>query len=391
MSVFKIKFKDRRGRDISTEITADNESIAREIIRKRGKLISIKKKLFDIEFAMTPGERQTFLRNLSTLLASRKGASDALRAIEYSFSGTIKKVSAKMLLLLENGVSLINALETTCAKKHFPETTLALIKAGERSGKTWKALRDAAEFELEMEEMKKGSNKDIYIAVFGFLFAMIVVLAVEFKFKAEFVNSPYIKMLGATVDLTIVEYMSFFTLLSMSIIGSCFIFLLILGTIGKKIFPFLADKIILKIPFYNTLVLSRNNYITLYGLSLMVSSGVSMERSLHLAERSAAKGSLKNDLKNATMAVKKGKPWPPYMTTFHEVDKAALDGAVDKSQIGNILHHLARNNRDTYKQVAQTVGPVLQFLAAFYVIMSGAILFGYTMLPMLQASSQAFG
>lgn len=79
------------------------------------------------------------------------------------------------------------------------------------------------------------------------------------------------------------------------------------------------------------------------------------------------------------------------MTTFHEVDKAALDGAVDKSQIGNILHHLARNNRDTYKQVAQTVGPVLQFLAAFYVIMSGAILFGYTMLPMLQASSQAFG
>lgn len=388
VKTFGVKYLDRRGRKVSTFVDAKTEKDMKDIVSRRGKIISYKERKFALEFAMTPAERQTFLRNLSTLLASKKGASDALRAIEYSFSGTIKMVSSKMLGLMESGISLINALEKVCNKKHFPETTMALIKAGERSGKTWKALRDAADFEMEMEELKRGSNRTIYIAIFGFLFAFAMVFTIEIWIKDMFVE--YMKPLGGDMDLKAIDLLSFFTRWSMGILGFVFIALLLLSTVIKKIAPFSADQIILKVPFYNTLVLAKNNYITLYGLSLMVGSGVSMERSLQLAANSAKKGALRTDLENASKAVKRGMNWPPIMQTFTEIDRAALDGAVDKNQISNILHHLARNNRDTYKSVAATFGPTLMMISAIYVILAGAILFGYTMLPMLQTAASAF-
>jgi general secretion pathway protein F len=393
LSTYKVRYTDRRGRVIDSEIEAESTQQAESMMRKRGKIITVKKKPFMFlhdMVKMTPAERQTFLRNLATLVASGKGASDSLRAIEYSYKGTIKMVSSKMLSLMENGISLIDAMEKVCEKKHMPETTIALIKAGERSGKTWKALQDAADFEMEMEDMRKGSNKSLIVAIFGFTFAMALVLVTEFWVKDYFVDLLSGMNLGDGGGSVYVDMASRFVLIAMIITGTIFTFLLLLGTVGKKLFPFFADKIILKIPFYNTLVLSRNNYITLYGLSLMVTSGVTMEKALVLSESSAAKGSLKHDLGTAIKAVKKGSPWAPCMTTFHDVDKAALDGAVDKNQIANILHHLARNNRDTYKQVAATVGPALQMLAAIFVIISGAVLFGHTMLPMLKASAQAF-
>lgn len=392
LHTFIIKYKDRRGRTIDTELDAESQSAAESIIRKRGKPISIKKRGFSLwnYVKMTPAERQTFLRNLATLLASGKGASDSLRAIEYSFSGTIKMVSSKMLAQMENGISLIDAMARVCENKHIPETTMALIKAGERSGKSWKALADAAEFEQEMEDMRKGSNKNLIVAIIGFIIALVLVLGTEYWAADYFENLLAGMNLGDDIRNPIVDVAATVVLWSMSIIGTIFMFLLFLGTIGKKTMPLFADKIILKIPFYNTLVLSRNNYITLYGLSLMVTSGVSMERALALSASSANKGALKKDLNNAVLAVKKGQPWSDKMTTFHEVDKAALEGAVDKSQIANILHHLARNNRDTYKQVAATVGPMLQVLASMFIIVAGAILFGRTMLPMLQVSAQAF-
>lgn len=389
---YLVKFKDRRGRVVSSEIDAESQLAAESVVRKRGKLISIKKRGWSLYsyVKMTPGERQTLLRNLATLLASGKGASDSLRAIEYSFSGTIKMISSKMLAHMENGVSLIDAMSKVCEGKHIPETTMALIKAGERSGKSWKALSDAAEFEREMEDMRKGSNKDLIVAIAGFTFAMILVLVTEFWVKDYFRDLLAGMSLGDGKGNPIIDIASAITLWAMGFTGVIFIFLLFLGTIGKRIMPLFADKIILKIPFFNTLVLSRNNYITLYGLSLMVTSGVSMEKALALSESSAKKGALKEDLGNAVKAVKNGSPWALCMSTFHEVDKAALDGAMDKAQVANILHHLAKNNRDTYKQVAGTVGPMLQMLAAIFVIISGAVLFGHTMLPMLQASAQAF-
>jgi general secretion pathway protein F len=392
LHTYIVKFQDRRGRIVTTEIDSDSQYNAEIAIRKRGKIINIKKRGLSLwnYVAMTPGERQTFLRNLSTLLVSGKGSSDSLRAIEYSFSGTIKMVSSKMLAQMENGVSLIDAMSNTCEPKHIAETTMALIRAGERSGKSWKALSDAAEFEQEMEDMRKGSNKDLIVAIMGFTFAMVLVIVSEFWVKDYFEELLAGMSLGDGKGNPIVDFVSKLTLWAMGFTGFIFIFLLLLGTVGKKIMPLFSDKIILKIPFFNTLVLSRNNYITLYGLSLMVTSGVSMERALLLSETSARKGALKQDLGNAVKAVKKGSPWALCMSTFHDVDKAALDGAVDKAQIANILHHLAKNNRDTYKQVAGMVGPMLQMLAATFVIISGAVLFGHTMLPMLQASAQAF-
>lgn len=102
----------------------------------------------------------------------------------------------------------------------------------------------------------------------------------------------------------------------------------------------------MKIPFYKDLILAKKNYTTLYGLSLLVGSGVPMEQSL------------------------------------------ALSVSADREQIAYTLHNLSNYYKEAYARVVGSVGPTLQMIAAIFLVLSGGILFGYTMLPMLQVASQ---
>jgi general secretion pathway protein F len=170
-----------------------------------------------------------------------------------------------------------------------------------------------------------------------------------------------------------------------------FVVLGFLSSIGKKIMPTTADKIIMKIPFYKDLILARNNYTILYGLSLLVKSGVSMEHALQLSANSAPKGSLKDDLARAVASVKKGQPWSNGMNTLHPTDKAALAISESKEQIANTLDALAFQYRENYGRVVASFGPTLQVVSALFLVLSGGILFGYTILPILQVAAGGMG
>jgi general secretion pathway protein F len=166
------------------------------------------------------------------------------------------------------------------------------------------------------------------------------------------------------------------------------VFLFLLGGVGRKVVPAFADSIVMKIPFYKDLVLSKNNYTTLYGLSLLIGSGVPMEQSLSLTAQSSPKGALRKDLEKAVEAIKKGKPWAAAMDSLKETDKAALSVSADREQISNTLNLLSESHKNAYARVIGSVGPSLQMVAAIFLVLSGGILFGYTMLPMLQVAAQ---
>ena len=75
------------------------------------------------------------------------------------------------------------------------------------------------------------------------------------------------------------------------------------------------------------------------------------------------------------------------MHTFHATDRAALSVSADKEQIASTLNALAYQYREDYKRVLGSFGPSMQLIAALYLVLSAGILFGYTILPMLQVAA----
>lgn len=160
-----------------------------------------------------------------------------------------------------------------------------------------------------------------------------------------------------------------------------------LGTAGRAIAPNLADKIILKVPYYKDLVLSRNAYVVLYKFGLLVSSGIPMEESLALTAEGSPRGALRSDIERALSFIRSGKTWANALETLHPTDRAALAFSSDREDAARTLDMLARQYRDMYMSRIKSFAPALNMIAAVFMSAAGALLFGLVILPMLQFSA----
>lgn len=392
MKSFTAQIKVRSGEIKTMEVVAENEAAAMSIARRNGRVLGLTKKVqFGMVKALTPADRQIFFTRLSAMLASRVGTSDALRLIRDTFSGKIKEVSGRLLNFVESGDDLAGAFQKVGAPD-FPEATTALIHAGSRSGETWRAIKDAGDLEYQLANVKKGASSGLAMGVGSFVFAGITIVVSSLYVGPKIMGSSMITAMGpGAVDISWVNSASTVIGWIMAVIMCLGLAMWGLASIGRKIVPVKADEAILKIPYYKDLILARNNYITLYGLGLLLKSGVRTEEALRLTAEGSPKGALRRDLEDAAQNVRTGKPWARALQTFHPTDRAALSSAVDREQIANTLDSLARQYRDLYAQRLASFVPLLNMMSALFLSIAGAILFAQSILPMLLASSKMLG
>lgn len=388
MPKYESKVRTRGNRIKSVEIQARSEEEARNHVNKLGRVITFKKRIgVDLSRGLSPAERQIFFARMSAMLSSRVGTSDALMLMRDTFTGKIQEVSARLLNYVESGDDLASAIERT-GSQDFPEATVALIKAGARSGETWKAIRDAAEFEYQLHNIKKGAAKGLWTGIGSFLMAGAMTLVSTLYVGPEIMKSDLIKAANKSgaVNIDWINTIAYATGYSMAVLMFIGFLFWLLAVVGRRVAPVQADKIILSIPFYKDLILSRDNFITLYGLALLIKSGVRSEEALRLSAEGAPRGALKSDLTSATNAVKSGKAWPKVMSTLHATDKAALLSATDREQVASTLDTLASQYRELYAQRLASFVPVVNLLAALFMTIAGGLLFGQTIMPMLMAT-----
>ncbi len=371
-------------------IEAGSLDAARKIAKAKGKVISISEKssFGSFEIALDPAERQIFLQRLAAMLASKVGTGVALELMATTFTGPIKNVSARMLKFVENGDNIGEAMGKV-GTKHFSSQITALVQAGEKGGNTALALKNAADFEMEMQRIKKGAGAAIWSGIGGLIIAGLIILGTRFYLAPEVLESPLMQMFGHIIEEKVAIFFSLadWTGYSMILIFAFMIFIFGLSTIGRLTIPKKADKIIMKIPIVKDMVLAKNNYTSLYGLSMLVDSGVRMEEALRLSADATSKGQMQEDLKAGYLAVKKGKPWALAMDGLHPTDKAALSTSQDRKQIATSLSAIADQYKSIFASRIALTAPVLQGIAALYLILSGAILFGLTVVPMLEVAA----
>jgi general secretion pathway protein F len=370
-------------------IEAESIDIAQKRARSMGKVISVEaKRGFDFEIGMDDGERQVFLQRLSAMLASRVGAGEALSLMANTFAGPISKVAGRMLKFVEAGDSIGSAM-TKVGTKHFGSQIIALVQAGEKAGDTAKALKNAAEFEVEMDRIKKSSGMGMVSGFVSLITAAILILGTKFWFAPQMLESDILQMkwdeIEGTVSLwdNVATYSSIF----MGFMFAFFLFIFLLSTVGRLTLPSKSDQIIMKFPIVKDLVLAKNNYTALFGLSMLIESGVSMEQSLSISAASTRRGQMQEDFKSAHAAVRKGKPWAKAMNGLHPTDKAALSTSEDREQIARSLEAIADQYKAIYASKIAITAPLLQSIAALFLLIGGGVLFGMSILPMLQVSA----
>lgn len=388
MPLFEGKVKTRGNRIRSVEIQARNKEEALEHVNKMGRVVTFRRRIsFDVRGGLTPADRQIFFTRLAAMLSSRVGTSDALMLMRDTFSGKIQEVSARLLSYVESGDDLSAAFERV-GNPDFPEATTALIKAGARSGETWRAIKDAAEFEYQLHTIKKGAAKGLWTGVGSFIGAGVLTIVSTLYVGPKIMESDLIKAANkdGAVNIDWINTVAFVTGYTMGFLLFMGVMFWLLASVGRQVAPVQADKLILRVPYYKDLVLARNNFVVLYGLALLIKSGVRTEEALRLSSESAPKGALRSDLAAAMHAVKTGRQWPKVMHTLHPTDKAALMSATDREQVAATLDTLASQYRELYAQRLSSFVPIVNLLAALFMSIAGGLLFGQAILPMLMAT-----
>lgn len=389
MKTFKAVI-DKSGKMETRLIEAENIEKAKMTALRFGKVIKIEKKYgFNFEPALELGDRQIILLRLSAMTGSKIGAGEALSLMEDNFTGQIKRICGRLLKLVENGNNLSESMHII-GSPHFPQSVLALIKAGFAGGNTPEALKNAAKFEHEMDLIKRGGMGEFITGIIGYLFALLITFGTT-RYLVPWMNeSDLMKMAGENAKMPVFEILAVICEVSMGITGLIFFGLVLLGTLGRKISPISADGLILKVPYYKDLILSRNNYTTLYSLSLLIGSGVPIETALSLSAENAAPGAMKADLDAAVRNTKIGQPWAKAMKHLHATDRATLVSQQDRDSTAKALISLSDQYKSLYASRIATLAPMLKSVAALFLMLSGSVLFGLTIMPILKMAAVGF-
>lgn len=387
MATYEARIIGGRGGVRSVDVEASNLKEASSQASRYGRVVSIKKKGGSAATKMGFADRQVFMSRLAAMLASGVGASDALKLLRTTFGGSVRKVSAQLERMVEQGDDLPHAI-SKLDRRIIPSATAAMIQAGSHSGATHEALKGAMNFERTMERVRKESGKGLKQAIGGFLVAGGFILGTVFGFLPKVMNSDMMKMGGTndnmmewTINATYaVGYL-------MGLIGVIFLIMVLMSTVGRRIAPVTVDRIILKIPIYKDLVLAKNNFVAFHGLSLLVNTGVSMEAAFDLMADSTSPGALRQDFMNAKKAVQRGQPWTNAMRSLEATDRAALGASLDRSQIATSMNAISQQYQDIYAQRMASFVPVMQGISALFLMISGLIMFGVTIVPMLKMST----
>lgn len=370
-------------------VVGQTEQEARKAAGRVGPVISLERsKTSMLKAGMSRQERFIFLMRMSTMISSKFPVSEALRLMISSFKGKIREAARSALPQVEKGVPLGDALARDF--KNFPGSVGLLIKSGSASGNTAKALKDAAEFERLIGEASKGAMFAI-LQAFAYMFVALGLLLVnQYKVVPDMFDSQIMKM-AKEADFSFWKNIGLYFIWLQGGILVILLLLVAIATFGRRASPDKVDNFILKIPIMRDIVISQDNFIGLYRMSLLVDAGVPMNEVLLSCYESTRPGALREDFKRSYQALKRGEKWAKFMKTLHPTDRAALTLMPDNDELAKNLNIMAEQSKALYLERLKVVAPVLNIVSALMMSVAGFIILIVTTIPQLQLVSEIMG
>ena len=400
MQKYRYSARDVNGKVVEGEIEAKDDVSVADILHDRGLIVvSIKEgfgldleKLNEINIGGVPmKDKVVFMRQMATMVGSGLPLTRALEIMHMQASNPLFKKTLKTVLKsVESGKTLADSFREQ--EEIFDEITINLIEAGEESGNLETILEKLA---TELEEKNSLGSKIksamIYPAIILFVIIAVVILmmfvlvpsmAEIYKdFDAEL---PWTTQLLMNMSSFFVNYWwAVVVILVVLVVGIKYY----LDTDkGKRNF----DKLILKVPGVGSIVAKMQLSQFTRILSLLLSSGLSILKSLELTASSLSNQMFRDTVIEAKNEIEKGGALaiPIARSEYFPLLVSSMIAAGEETgEMDSVLAKVSEYYKEEVNTATSNLSAILEPL--FLIIMGLAIGFiaMAVYMPMFQLSS----
>ena len=305
----------KQGKEIVTgEITASNLKDAKDIVRKMG-LVPTKiteyneakmKKSAKLA-ALSLTEKIDFISTFQILLASGIPAVESLMFMEQEAA---RKKIRDMVKKLKNQIMAGSTFADTLARypQVFGYIFIGLIKAGEEAGELEKTLGRIKDLLTKQSDIKGKVIGTLmypmFVVVLAFIITLVMLIFVFPAFKEMFEQQEKALPLITSIMISAGDYLKtyWYTIPIFILIFVTFCIVVLKWQPARNV----LDKLVLKIPLLNNLIMYSNYSNFLSVMSVSYDAGIPIVDCLHLAVITLTNSVLKNKLSNAIVKVQQG-------------------------------------------------------------------------------------
>ena len=375
MAIYSFNAVSQKGEPYSGEQEAKDKFDLARILRQEGYILisaeteqeSRKRKLsFSIEFMGVPlTEKLFFTRNLQVMLGTGVPLARALKILrEQAKNRKFKQILTEIAEQIIKGKSFSVALRGY--SDVFSEFFINMVKVGEETGKLEKILNDlGSQMAKEHNLRSKVKGAMLYPAIIilamtgiGILMLVTVVPSLAATFEELEIELPFTTQL-------VIGFADFLSTKWYLVILLAFITGLFLRMTSKtKQGARIISSLFLKMPVISSIIKKTNSASVARSLSVLISSGVPMVRSLEIISRTLDNFYFKNALITAAEKVEKGKELSlslkPYQTLFSPLFISMLETGEETGETGKILNKLADFYEEEVSNLTKNLSAVIE-------------------------------
>lgn len=372
----------KRGKEVvKGEVTASNLKDARDVVRKMGlvptkisEYSDAKQKRANAISALSLKEKIDFISTLQILLQSGIPAVESLMFMEQEAA---KKKIRDMSKVLKTQIMAGSTFADTLARypQVFGYIFIGLTKAGEEAGELEKTLGRINELLTKQDNIKSKVIGTLMYPMFVIVLAILVTLVMlifvfpAFKgmFEQQDKKLPLITELMINAGDYLKEYWYTIPLFILALVVFCIV--MVRWEPAKK----LLDKLVLKIPMLNSLVLYANFSNFLSVLSVSYDAGIPIIDCLHLGIVTLTNTELRNKMGGAIIKVQQGLQVSQAFKTTKIVPKMLLFMISTGEQSGRLGDMLQKGVNFLDKTLDGIIDTVTKMIEPIMLIVIGSI------------------
>ncbi len=381
---------------VKGEVTASDLKDARDIIRKMGlvptkinETSTNKSKQLGSVRSMSLTEKIDFISTLQILIQSGVPAVESLMFMEQEAAKkNIRAISKMLKVQIMAGCSLADTLA------RFPQIFgyifIGLVKAGEEAGELEKTLGRIRDLLTKQDNIKgKVIGTLMYPMFVVILASLIVIVMLVFvfpAFKEMFAQQekplPWITATMISAGDFLREF--WYTIPLFIIAFAMFWYIIVNWEPARKV----LDKILLKIPFLNSLILFSNFSNFLSVLNVSYEAGIPIVDCLHLGVVTLTNSVMRNKMSKAIIKVQQGMQVSQAFKTTGIVPKMLLFMIATGEQTGRLgdmleksVNYLDRTLDGVIDTMTKMIEPIMLIVIGSIVLVMALSLY----LPLFQS------
>lgn len=365
---------DRNGSKVTGEAEANDPKKIVTALQAKGltvlEVVPVKEKHW-IFLLLHPVKGQVlalFIRQLSVMLTAGIPLANGLRSlIPEGGPARFRKAIERLCRDVEHGFSLSQAMRR--APEFFNDYMVGSVRIGEHSGNLDVALHQCAEYyEREYTYSRKLKAALLYpivlftaagglvFFIFTFMIPRFVGLFVDLQVELPWATKL---LVDAAYLMETYGMVAFFTLIGPVGAFTYFVYHYSRTGSGRMVF----DRLALKVPWYGRQVRFRMLSQYFRALGSLMTSGVTIETSLRLLERSLDREILRRTVTYQLRDVRQGKPFVRAINVYHLFPPMALEMlsvGEETGEIEKMMNHMTVYYDEEMVRGLETIGKLVE-------------------------------